>query len=166
MKYTVRIAGNTFEVNIEGREVTLDGRQLDARLLHQSAGMVQLQMEGVSRLMALVPGEHGWTVHHRGETQHAAVLDERARRAESLTATARPASRGEVVRAPMPGLVLRLEVGEGSRVEPGTGVLVLEAMKMENEIRASSGGVVTKVLVAVGSPVEKGAPLIEIEAPS
>ena len=63
-------------------------------------------------------------------------------------------------------MVLRLEVGEGSRVEPGTGVLVLEAMKMENEIRASSGGVVTKVLVAVGSPVEKGAPLMEIEAPS
>lgn len=166
MKYTVRIAGKTFEVDIEGREVTLDGRQLDARLLHQSGSMVQLQMEGVSRLMALVPGEQGWTVHHRGETWHAAVLDERTRRSESLTAAARSDSRGEVVRAPMPGLVLRLEVGEGSRVEPGTGVLVLEAMKMENEIRASSGGVVTKVLVAVGAPVEKGAPLIEIEAPS
>ncbi len=166
MKYIVTIAGNTFEVEIEGREVRLDGRPLDARMLHQSGSMMLLQMEGVSRLMALVPGENGWTVHHRGETWHAAVLDERTQRLESLTAAARSESRGEVVRAPMPGLVLRLEVGEGSRVEPGTGVLVLEAMKMENEIKAASRGVVTKVLVAAGSPVEKGAPLVEIEAPS
>ena len=116
--------------------------------------------------MALMAGTDGWTVHHRGERWQAVVMDERTRRVESLGAAAGSESRGEVVRAPMPGLVLRLEVEEGTPVEPGTGVLVLEAMKMENEIRASSAGVVTKVLVSPGAPVEKGTPLIEIEAPS
>jgi len=62
----------------------------------------------------------------------------------------------------MPGLVLRLEVEEGQAVRIGTGLLVLEAMKMENEIRAVEVGVVRKILVRAGQAVEKGAVLVEI----
>jgi pyruvate carboxylase subunit B len=64
----------------------------------------------------------------------------------------------------MPGLVLRLEVEVGQRVETGAGVVVLEAMKMENEIRAAGPGVVRAVHVVVGQAVEKGAPLVELVA--
>jgi pyruvate carboxylase subunit B len=62
----------------------------------------------------------------------------------------------------MPGLVLRLEVEVGQRVEPGAGVVVLEAMKMENEIKAPGGGVIAAIHVAAGQAVEKGTPLLEI----
>ena len=62
----------------------------------------------------------------------------------------------------MPGLVLVVEVEEGQHVQEGQGVVVLEAMKMENEIKAVGGGVVTTIHVEPGQPVEKGAPLITI----
>jgi biotin carboxyl carrier protein len=62
----------------------------------------------------------------------------------------------------MPGLVLSVEAQPGTAVTPGDGVIVLEAMKMENEIRTSTAGIVREVLVTAGSPVEKGAPLVRI----
>ncbi len=62
----------------------------------------------------------------------------------------------------MPGRVVALLVDEGDEVEPGQGVVVLEAMKMENEIAAEHGGVVTKVHVEPGQAVEGGDPLFEL----
>jgi biotin carboxyl carrier protein len=63
----------------------------------------------------------------------------------------------------MPGLVVRLEVEPGQTLPPGAGVLVLEAMKMENEIRSPGGGRVKAVLVRPGQAVEKGQVLVEFE---
>ncbi len=67
------------------------------------------------------------------------------------------------VTAYMPGRVVEILVAEGDRVEPGAGVLVLEAMKMKNEIQTEGGGVVRRILVAPGQAVEGGDPLFEIE---
>jgi pyruvate carboxylase subunit B len=64
----------------------------------------------------------------------------------------------------MPGLVLRVEVEVGQPVVPGSGLVVLEAMKMENEIRAPGPGRVRAVLVKAGQTVEKGSPLVELGA--
>ncbi len=64
------------------------------------------------------------------------------------------------VRAPMPGLVLRVEVADGAEVEAGDTLLVLEAMKMENAIKAPAAGRVRSVAVAAGEAVEKGALLV------
>ncbi len=65
------------------------------------------------------------------------------------------------IRAPMPGLVLRVEVTDGQNVEAGDTLLVLEAMKMENAIKAPAAGCVKQVGVVAGAAVEKGALLIE-----
>ncbi|PYO60818.1 MAG: hypothetical protein DMD49_05640 [Gemmatimonadetes bacterium] len=65
----------------------------------------------------------------------------------------------------MPGLVVRVAVTEGQRVEAGAELVVVEAMKMENQLRAPRAGVVAKVHVAVGEAVEKGAPLVTVESP-
>jgi len=65
----------------------------------------------------------------------------------------------------MPGLVLRIEVAEGDAVSEGQGVVIVEAMKMENELRASGAGVVSRVLVAEGEAVEKDQVLVELAAP-
>ncbi|WP_456367383.1 biotin/lipoyl-containing protein [Thermococcus sp.] len=81
----------------------------------------------------------------------------------SLPATPAPTPAGEgVVVAPMPGKVLRVLVREGERVKTGQGLLVLEAMKMENEIPAPKDGVIKKILVKKGDTVNTGDPLIEI----
>ena len=69
---------------------------------------------------------------------------------------------GEVVSAPMPGNILKVNVSAGQAVKAGTVLVVLEAMKMENEIMAPKDGTVTQVLVSKGSTVDTGAPLVVI----
>lgn len=67
-----------------------------------------------------------------------------------------------VVESPMPGNIMSISIKEGDKVEKGQVVLILEAMKMENDIIVESSGTVSKILVEVGSSVQAGAPLIEI----
>jgi biotin carboxyl carrier protein len=69
------------------------------------------------------------------------------------------------IQAPMPGLVLALEVAEGDEVEEGQGILIIEAMKMENEIRAPKAGVIRDLAVAAGDAVERDALLCVVEPP-
>lgn len=82
--------------------------------------------------------------------------------APSPAAAAAPAitGAGEPVTAPMPGNILKVNVNTGDKVKAGTVLVILEAMKMENEIMAPKDGTVTQVVVSKGSVVETGAPLV------
>ena len=84
--------------------------------------------------------------------------------APAAAAPAAPAvtGAGEAVNAPMPGNILKVNVTQGQKVTAGTVLVVLEAMKMENEIMAPADGTVTQVLVQKGSTVDTGAPLVVI----
>ncbi|ASJ06533.1 acetyl-CoA carboxylase biotin carboxyl carrier protein subunit [Thermococcus pacificus] len=83
--------------------------------------------------------------------------------APAAPAAPTPAPAGEgVVTAPMPGKILRILVKEGEQVKTGQGLLILEAMKMENEIPAPKDGVVKKILVKEGDTVDTGQALIEL----
>ncbi|MBO7184513.1 MAG: biotin/lipoyl-binding protein [Oscillospiraceae bacterium] len=69
---------------------------------------------------------------------------------------------GEPVTAPMPGTILKVNVQNGQAVKAGQVLVVLEAMKMENEIMAPKDGTVTQVVVSKGASVDTGAPLVVI----
>ena len=69
---------------------------------------------------------------------------------------------GEVVKAPMPGNILKINVAPGQKVEEGDVLIVLEAMTMENEIVATKSGTVAQIAVSKGAVVETGAPLVVI----
>lgn len=69
---------------------------------------------------------------------------------------------GEAVKSPMPGNILKINVTQGQKVNEGDVIMILEAMKMENEIMTSKDGTVTQVLVSKGSAVDTGAPLVVI----
>lgn len=101
-----------------------------------------------------------WVDGYRFETE---ALDERTRAIRDLSA----ASAGPVgpapILAPMPGLIVRVSVEVGDKVEAGQGLVVMEAMKMENELRATAAGTVRSVEVAAGTAVEKGALLVALE---
>lgn len=69
----------------------------------------------------------------------------------------------DIIKAPMPGLVLKIKKKEGEKIEIGEAVVILEAMKMENEIRSPASGIVKEILVNEGSSVEKDDVIIKIE---
>ena len=165
MKYTVTLAGRTFEVDLTGPSAAVDGESL-AAVLHTVAGtpLRQLVSGDHSELLALVRVEGGWQVGRAGELWDVQVVDERTRLLREMTGGGKAAGEDQVIKAPMPGLVLRLEVEAGQAVTVGTGLVVLEAMKMENEIRAPVAGRVRAIHVTAGQAVEKGVPLMEIVA--
>jgi biotin carboxyl carrier protein len=167
VKYFVRLAERDFEVEVLGPEVRVDGTSFPAALLRvPGTPLYQLVSAHRSRSYALVRADDGWRVQRGGELWIAEVVDERTRALRALKGAGSKVDASGLVRAPMPGLVLRVEVEVGQQVAAGGGLVVLEAMKMENEIRAASGGMVRAVLVEVGQAVEKGAPLVEVTTPS
>jgi len=163
VKYTVTIGERTVEVEVQGDAVRLNGNPIGAHLVSiPRTPLRQLVLDGRARTYAMLRTDEGWDVHHRGETWPVAVVDERTRQLRELTGQQGKQKTGGVVKAPMPGLVLRLEVEVGQRVEAGAGVVVLEAMKMENEIKSAGSGIVKTIHVSAGEAVDKGAPLLEI----
>ena len=91
------------------------------------------------------------------------VKDEQELLLERLGFKTAAASSAGMVNAPMPGKILEVMVDEEQEVEQGDPVIILEAMKMENELKAPSSGVVSSVMIEAGNSVEKNQPLLEIE---
>jgi biotin carboxyl carrier protein len=120
----------------------------------------ELWLEEQARIVSGVRVATGeWGVIANGRRFFARIESEQSR----IQAAAKPASAGEAaIRSPMPGRVVRVLVAEGAAVAAGTPVVVVEAMKMENELAAGGDGVVTKVHVVAGASVEGGALLVEL----
>jgi len=165
MKYFITVAGQAIEVEVDGDHVTLGDRTYTATLGGIPGTPIrQLLLDGRPVELALHgEGQGRWTVMRRGERWEVEVVDERTRHIRSLAGSGAERRTGGVLRAPMPGLVVRVAAAAGDQVAAGTSVVVLEAMKMENELRAPAAGVVRAVLVAPGQAVEKGQVLIEFE---
>jgi pyruvate carboxylase subunit B len=163
MKFTVKIGGRDLEVEVLGPEVRVAGRTFPAALLRvPGTPICHLVSEQDSRTYALVRHRDGWLIQRGGEIWPAEVVDERTAQLRALGKDQGSHDAPGLVRAPMPGLVLRVEVEAGQEVAAGSGLVVLEAMKMENEIRASGPGRVKAVLVEPGQAVEKGTGLVEV----
>src|SRR6266550_3443182 len=161
MKYFVTVGARTIEVEVDGTRVTVDGVGVETDLAAVSGTpLYHLLLGGESWTVAVEPleGAGRWALGLVGERVEVSVQDEQAR------GTDRRGGDG-TVRAPMPGLVVRIEVAEGQQVAAGTGLVVVEAMKMENELRAPRSGTVRTVHVAVGQAVEKGASLVTLASP-
>ena len=165
MKYIVTVLEREVEVEVDGERVTVAGRAFPATLGAVPGTPVrQLLIDGRSVAVAIEgTGGGRWALTRHGERHEVEVLDERARHIRSLTGGSERARGAAVLKAPMPGLVVRVQVETGQSVSGGAGVVVLEAMKMENELRAAAPGVVAAVRVRPGEAVEKGQVLVEFE---
>ena len=166
MKYFIRLGEEQSEVSIDGDSVTVDGRTMRTRLEVVDGSPVALVAvdDAVHRVL-VSPGEGKgeWILTVNGYRIPVEAIDERTRVIRQLSAVSSKPPGPAHLRAPMPGLIVRVAVKDGDTVRAGQGLVVMEAMKMENELRAPAAGVVRKVLVAPGSPVEKGALLLEME---
>ncbi|MGB7211519.1 MAG: biotin/lipoyl-containing protein [Gemmatimonadales bacterium] len=165
MKYFVSIAGREFVVELEGGRAVVDGRPVEAHLSQlEGTPLRSLMLGDASCTMILAAAGHGqWRAERFGERWVVEVVDERTRHIRSLTGAAQKGAGPPVLKAPMPGLVVRITVSVGDEVAAGAGVVVLEAMKMENELRAQVGGRVSAVHIKPGQAVEKGQVLVEFE---
>jgi len=165
MKYFVTLGQRTVTVEISGDQVEVDGRSVAARF-ERIAGTpeVRVEIDGIGAVLA-VDGQEGttWRLVDQGAVREVAVEDERSRHIRLLAGSAKAQDGHSVLKAPMPGLVLRVLVAVGDAVVAGTPLLALEAMKMENELKAAGPGVVTAVLVVPGRAVEKGEKLLELD---
>jgi biotin carboxyl carrier protein len=175
VKYYVRIGAQALEVEVggenDGGHVLVDGAEVEAQLVAiPGTPLYHLLLGGESWTVAAQPQERvgWWTLGVVGQRAEVHVVDEGTRRIEAAAAqNSRPAAGaggagGDTVAAPMPGRVVRVEVEVGQQVEAGAGLVVVEAMKMENELRAPRTGVVQAVHVSAGQTVERGAPLVSL----
>ena len=168
MKYLVDVNGERIVVDLDGAHADVEGVRHDVSLTHVPGTPVRLVRIGeqVHRVVARRGGSRGvWQLDVDGVRVAAEALDERMRAIKDLTAASAAASGPAPLVAPMPGLVVRITVSVGDTVTAGQGLAVIEAMKMENELRASAAGVVTAVRVLPGQAVDKGAVLVELASP-
>ena len=168
MRYSVSVNGDTIEIDVDGDNIRVGGTSSRARILDLDGAASPLRMltigEEVHRVQVR-PGESRgrYTLWIDGFRFEVEALDERTRAIRELSAaTAKPTGPAPLV-APMPGMIVRVNVGQGDDVQAGQGLVVMEAMKMENELRAAAAGTVKRVHVAPGTAVEKGALLLEME---
>ena len=165
MKYIVEIEGERHEVELADGQATYADATVSASLLEVPGSPVHVVTIGGRQYQAVVKreGPKGryvlWIDGWRFELD---ALDERAQAIRDLGAAVAGAAGPAPVMAPMPGLIVRVHVQPGDRVEAGQPVVVMEAMKMENELRAQAAGTVKAVHAQPGKAVEKGTLLVEL----
>lgn len=166
MKYYAQISGREFEFRDER---TLDescGSSIAGQdtALHSIGGsLYSLLTDGHSHEVFVSPVSGGYRVQICGKSHFVAVESEKERFVRSLVSRNDETSMGFELKAPMPGLVMKILVRPGQSVKRGQGLCIIEAMKMENEIRSPVDGVVGKVFKGPADSVEKGALLMLFE---
>ena len=164
VKYYARIGNHEHEVELADDRVLLDGEPIEVDLVR--SGLPELYsvlFGGNSYEMLVTADRFNYTVTLRSEQFQVQIQDERSRRLnQARKMPALPA--GELaITAPIPGLVVKTLISAGEPVEEGQPLVILEAMKMENEIRSARSGVAKTILVTPGQRVEQNAVLIVLE---
>lgn len=167
MKYIATIEDKVFEIIIDGEnqiEVNGERYEIDFQYLDED-GVLSLLLNNRSLEAVINEQEDTWEVLTRGVLYTVQVQDERAYRLAQARGTG-PSVTGEaVIKSPMPGLIVSVPVKEGDMVQKGEKVIILESMKMENELRAPRDGIINRVHVSQGDSVEKDQPLVVIGDP-
>lgn len=164
MKYLAKVGDTTFTVEIapdgqvlvDGKPVAVDLQPVEEPHLHS------LLLDHVSYEAYVERRGEEWRVLLRGQEHAVDVREEWTHGLEGSPEGWGPPTGPAVVRAPLPGLVLRVLTQEGQEVVAGDLLLLLETMKMETELRAPRAGTVRKVHVAQGQAVTGDQPLVEI----
>ncbi len=164
MKYFAVVGERQYEVEIDGDQIFVDGERVEVDLQQiAEPELYSMLYNGHSYELVVEATRYDYAVLIRGDQYQIMVEDERTRR---LNASRRQSDLpdGEfAIKAPIPGLVVKLLVAEGDTVEENQPLLILEAMKMENEIRSPRACIIKKLEIAAGQRVEQNAVMIVTE---
>ena len=173
MRFVATVDGRAHTVEVTGEHgwyrLTIGDRggagapeiwEVDARLTAQ--GIYSLLAGGVS-YVADVTDREGACVVEVGGGSYVIDVEEETRHIIRTRGGARPPGAGQTLRAPMPGRITHVAVRPGDHVEPDRPLIIIEAMKMENELKATTTGIVVEVRVEAGQAVNPGDVLVVIE---
>ncbi len=156
MKYITTIDEKEFAVDIiDEHHLSINGKVYEVDFQSVSGQPVySLLIDGRSYEAYVNPGEDEWQVLLYGQQYPAKVDDEREKRLGSSTGGKAQASGEFLLKAPMPGLVVAIPVNEGQPIEKGQVLVILESMKMQNELKSPRAGKVDHIRVKIGESVE------------
>ena len=164
MKYLATIGDHTYEIEVRSdREITLDGKPYTVDFQSMGGQPVYSLIHDFQSYEGFVhPTDDGLQVLLRGQLFEVLVEDERQRRLRQ-SSDIQVSGMGEFqLKAPMPGLVVAVPVEEGQTVPKGANLIILESMKMQNELKSPREGVVQRVRVRPGDRVEHNQVLVTV----
>lgn len=156
MKYITTIDNTEYECEIlNDKQVSLNGKVINVDFGSVNGQIVySLLIDGKSHEAYVYADEEEWQVLLRGRQYLVSVEDDRERRLRASGASV-SASEEFLLKSPMPGLVVTIPVKDGDQVVKGQVLLVLESMKMQNELKSPRDGVVSRIKVNPGDKVEQ-----------
>jgi biotin carboxyl carrier protein len=169
LQYTANSGGHEYQIEVLGAEdslfrLSVDGVGWEVDCVRISDRCYSLLLDGTSFEVDIIKGVSPYAVGVEGEVHEVEVLTEREKRLKAVAKKAEAGMEGrQVIASPMPSKVVRFLVAVGDQVNLGDGVIVVEAMKMENELRASGSGTVREIRVKEGDAVGGGQVLVIIE---
>jgi len=157
--YFVTVGPNEYKVDIKNDEFMVNGQPMDLKLRQLNEQGLFLLQKGNKQLEMLLRPKERNQVAVSVNRRHVTVQVER-----NDAAKGRPVAQttAGACTAPMPGMVIQVNVAEGQSVEKGDVVVILESMKMQMEIKATVTGKVAKISAIPGKKVEKGTELVQI----
>jgi len=169
MNYIAKSLGREFAIKLiekgkEQIEAQIDGESIPIQLSQiDGSNLYSILVGNKSYEMEVQRNETGIVLHYRGETFECFVEDERTTRLKTtMGKTSSPILVKEIL-APMPGLIVAIEVEAGQTVKKGNGLLIIEAMKMENEIKAPCEATIKEIKIKEKQVVDKNQVLVLLE---
>ena len=164
MKYITTVEGKQYLVEIiDDKHVNVNGKLYEVDFESVSGQPVySLILDGKSHESYIARGDENWQVLLRGRLYPITVEDEREKRLRAAAGGSVAESGEFILKAPMPGLVVAVPVSEGQQIKKGQVILILESMKMQNELKAPRDGTVQRVKVKAGESVEQKQTLLSV----
>jgi biotin carboxyl carrier protein len=164
MKYHAQVEDQKYIIDIDDENsIVVDDQPVRTNLLQVGPlGLYSLLMDNESYELVVEEQRFGYRVTLGSNTYDVQVTDERTLRLNAGRSQLTTPSGERFIKAPIPGMIVKIMVQEGAEITANQPVIILEAMKMENELRAQRDGVVKEILINAGESVEQGAELILI----
>ena len=163
--YTTKVNNREFRITFDSDHKTIDGKPMDADILEFKKGRFHIIRNNRSveaELVSMNPEEKSCVIK---VNNHLYYVDVKDKYDDLLHAIGIDVAGGKTVndiKAPMPGMVLKVMVESGQKIQKGDALIVLEAMKMENILKAPSDGVIKKIHIIKGDKVEKNQVLVNL----
>ena len=162
--WVVSLSGRDYAVSLEEDGITVDGVMIELAMEYTPGDpMVDVELDGAAMTLQLEPTRTGFAITTRGARHQLRILPAHVAHLAQHMIEKVPPDLSRLLICPMPGLLVKLHVGEGDEVQPGQPLATVEAMKMENILRAEKQGVIARVNAAEGESLAVDAIILELE---